>query len=380
MCGLVFAGVLEVSVFFQFHFVLLLAASLIVGDTSVQESSSSDEPGVGLVFESDLVDLGEITDLEPVRFEYRFTNTSDQTITIDRLVQGCNCTSTEIEKKVYEPGESGVIEGMFDPEFRVGSQKKAINLYSDDPLKPIRMLKVFATIKPLVTIEPQFVRLGRVVYKAGATTRFTVSSDLLEMTVDSVKFDGEHVSWELVESERISSDDGTVLHTAEIELGIDPDTPIGTLRRAYFVNMHVTDDSGNVYEHRVNGSVTVYIVGDIDTRPNRLAMKRVSPGESFSHHIRMKSQTGRSFNILDVSHIAGDNFEDPEQSTVPGASSLDIEYETHLVDDVPMMYSFTVRGTTPDEPGRFMGGIVIKTDHPDQPVVTIRYIGVVTQK
>lgn len=65
---------------------------------------------------------------EKVEAVYRFTNTSEETVTIERTTASCGCTVPSLDKKSYLPGESGELTAIFTIGGRQGLQSKAIEV------------------------------------------------------------------------------------------------------------------------------------------------------------------------------------------------------------------------------------------------------------
>jgi hypothetical protein len=61
-----------------------------------------------------------------VEVAFRFKNTGDKPLVIERVQPGCGCTVAETPKEPIAPGEEGVIKGAFDSNGRVGMQHKSI--------------------------------------------------------------------------------------------------------------------------------------------------------------------------------------------------------------------------------------------------------------
>lgn len=71
---------------------------------------------------------------------YRFSNSGSEPITIVGLKPGCGCISGKLDKKTYDPGESGVVHVTLNLEKRLGPQLKGIAVKtSDNPMKPTKL-------------------------------------------------------------------------------------------------------------------------------------------------------------------------------------------------------------------------------------------------
>lgn len=87
--------------------------------------------------------------------EFGFKNTGKQPVTILSAKSDCSsCTTVELEKKKYLPGESGVIKATFVFGDRVGPQKKHITVETDDPKNPVTVLTLNVDIPEIIKITP----------------------------------------------------------------------------------------------------------------------------------------------------------------------------------------------------------------------------------
>lgn len=82
---------------------------------------------------------------------FRFTNSGNTPSTIDSVHSGCDCTTAELSKRSYAPGEAGEIKTVFAIGDRVGIQEKLIYVTTNDaPAVPI-ILKLRVKIPELLS-------------------------------------------------------------------------------------------------------------------------------------------------------------------------------------------------------------------------------------
>lgn len=86
---------------------------------------------------------------------YAFVNRGSAAVTITATRTSCGCTTTTLDKTVYQPGERGEILATFDVGDHSGFQDKTIQVDSDGGPTIILHLKVFLPDPPNVT--PSFV-------------------------------------------------------------------------------------------------------------------------------------------------------------------------------------------------------------------------------
>src|SRR5204863_8804393 len=82
----------------------------------------------------------------------------DAAVTLVEVQPNCLCTTVELSKWNYTPGEKGEIQAVFDFGDRTGIQEKIIQVTTDDPQAPPVRLKLRVTIPELLTCTPRLLR------------------------------------------------------------------------------------------------------------------------------------------------------------------------------------------------------------------------------
>jgi hypothetical protein len=92
---------------------------------------------------------------EIVKVAFRFKNTSDQQITIQSVTPSCDCTTAELKKNSFAPGEQGQIDVVFNVGDGTGTEFKSITVTTaQDPSDPIELL-LKVQIPGLMEITPR---------------------------------------------------------------------------------------------------------------------------------------------------------------------------------------------------------------------------------
>jgi hypothetical protein len=85
---------------------------------------------------------------------YRFKNAGSSPVAITEIVSSCDCTTTELTKRIYAPGEEGTLTARLAVGSQAGLQKNTLAVITDDSDEPV-ILHLSANIQPLVKLTPQ---------------------------------------------------------------------------------------------------------------------------------------------------------------------------------------------------------------------------------
>jgi hypothetical protein len=91
-------------------------------------------------------DLGRITPDKKVAVKYHVSNTGNAFLNITQVRPSCGCTYTMLGKWSLAPGEATEIEATFDPKGQKGSVRKSIEVVSNDPTSPDTRLTLEAEV------------------------------------------------------------------------------------------------------------------------------------------------------------------------------------------------------------------------------------------
>ena len=98
-------------------------------------------------------------DQPSVRTDFAFRNAGNRPVTVVKLTTSCGCTTADLEKKTYAPGESGKVAVAVATGGHTGKQERFVTLSTDEPPPddvPTR-LTVRLNIREYVSIEPRMV-------------------------------------------------------------------------------------------------------------------------------------------------------------------------------------------------------------------------------
>lgn len=73
---------------------------------------------------------------------FPFVNRGSEPVTIKKVRSSCGCTTVELAKKTYQPGEKGEIIALFDFGNRTGAQSKRVIVQTSDKRKETLLFTV----------------------------------------------------------------------------------------------------------------------------------------------------------------------------------------------------------------------------------------------
>jgi len=87
---------------------------------------------------------------------FKFKNAGKYQIKIKSVTSSCGCTTVALEKRSFEPAETGEIVATFNIGERVGLQEKTILVESSDPEAPKTVLLLKVLIPEIAEVKPTF--------------------------------------------------------------------------------------------------------------------------------------------------------------------------------------------------------------------------------
>ncbi|MDP7254902.1 MAG: DUF1573 domain-containing protein [Planctomycetota bacterium] len=115
-----------------------------------------------------------------------FANVGDYPVTVIRVETICDCTTTRLSKKVFEPGESGEIFATLAFEGRQGTMQRPVFIHTDDKSKKKIALLLKANIPLLARVKPLaiFWKRGEEPEPKTVNVRFVTDSPTRLLSVD----------------------------------------------------------------------------------------------------------------------------------------------------------------------------------------------------
>lgn len=99
------------------------------------------------VFKDTVHYFGKIRQGEKAEYFFKLTNTGKSNLIIRHIDTSCGCTAAKPEKNTIPPGNSIGINVIFNSVGRKGSQVKTLKIYTNDPIKPMYLLKLVGSVE-----------------------------------------------------------------------------------------------------------------------------------------------------------------------------------------------------------------------------------------
>ncbi len=115
--------------------------------------------GPKLTFEKVVHDFGDIAPGSRNKCKFKFTNTGKNALKIGKVKSTCGCTVPKMKKKLYAPGESGIINITYKPVKKSGKATKYLTVPSNDPENPKIKLTIKAKIISKIAYSPKSINL-----------------------------------------------------------------------------------------------------------------------------------------------------------------------------------------------------------------------------
>ena len=310
--------------------------------------------------------LGVVNQGEKPKFEFTVRNVGQGVLNIQRVRGSCGCTKVRIAKKTLAPGESTKLTGEFDTKGRRGGQSKNVYILSNDPDEKQVALKVRVKILVEVYVIPPQLYFNQVDSMVGTERMITItgavapSLELREINVQGVDF----VTTEVIERKVVptkGTDARGKPNPPETQINllikINPTPMVGP----FLGNLELVTNSTK--QPKVTISVRGNLQGDLEIMPTRLYFGVMQPDSISTRTVILKSKKGEPVKVLDVDLADAPLTWSLGENSVPGQPQVLFEL------------------TAPIEGVRHMWrDIKIRTDHPDQPIVSMTVVALVRNK
>jgi hypothetical protein len=307
--------------------------------------------------------FGSIDDSKAVSTEISFKNTGSAPLIIKNLRATCGCTVPALEKKRYEPGESGAFKVTFNPNHKNGDITQTVTLESNDPKAPEKQVMIRAQVTPLISVEPQTITFDSLFKGKGATKTLKIVGRTPGFEVQEITpNDATLFSAKVVKSDKVTQPDGKVFTEVLAEVSVPVTAKVGQVTGQ--LTIRAKDDS--TPQHIRQAGVWGQVQGDLNVTPQQLFLGAVEVKKAFGP---------QSFT---VSHRANGPFKILAAKDAPTPLGTGHQREAFTIAFKEVKtgeYQVTLEGIAPENAVGISGEVVLTTDIPDEDTIRVRYSG-----
>ena len=326
-------------------------------DTSISSTANVEKIGPRFTLLNSVVDFGSIDDYETRTTEVRFTNSGDQLLEVKQIQPTCGCTTVDLEKRIFAPGEGDTITLNFTPKGS-GDQVKYVKIRTTDPKTPVTNLAIKSNVRTTVEASPRTFRPGDIPLGKEFRASSTLTAHNSAYVPTSVAISGDlkpYTRATLTET----TPQGAEKRTWRIDLVALNTLPWGwhTGNAAVRGTIKTPD---RIYPHTYSMAISLSAEGIIRADDSMFRFLVVNPGRKISKTIELSRIDGAQFQVIGTSKIGGST-----ASTLSVTATPSNQEQT--------AWAITLSGTAPSRIGLMKGIIIVKTDVPGEETIPLRY-------
>ena len=310
-------------------------------------------------------DFGRLFSRDPATVMLKFKNVGNSALEILKITTSCGCTTTKLDKMVYEPGESGELEVIYRPKSPGTSTAKLVTIQTNDATNPVTKFTIRATLIEPAMIEPERLQLGQIRTGDSAEAVFTLTSPDENIEVLEVTEERGLVEFEVRDAG--PSDNPNFPGKKLIVARLARKLPGGPLQIPVTIKVKAVPQPGQEpVVSDLQCSILGHVIGDLENEPRFLRVSDANANEPFEVKTLVYSLSGTPFTVTKTEIT--DNNIDEVAVTVVKASKAETGKEGYWI---------TLNGNPGSIKGAFRGRILVYTDLPDEGPKLITFNGVV---
>jgi hypothetical protein len=238
-------------------------------------------------FEEKIYDFGEAVQHDSVVHIFKFLNTGDETLKIEKVVSTCGCTAALLSSDQIPPGEEGEIKAVFKTGNFKGKVTKRIKVYSNDPDESLVTLTITGKVKTGVVMSEERIIFGTI--KAGdvVSTEITLLPEDGDTLLIS-EVEGKNLELKLTPYEKNGK------HGYKLKVTLNTENQEGVFFS--FINLKMEKP----WKGRIQIPVNARIVNDVEVFPEVLTLGMINPDKPLVKKVRINNFTSSSLEITDL--------------------------------------------------------------------------------
>lgn len=122
------------------------------------------------------------------RADYELTNNGEDTLRIASIETSCGCTSTVIDQRILQPGESTRITAIFNKGKRRGKTHSKLAVFLEGNPHSVATLHMIVDIPELVKTQPSVVYWNKQTGRSPRTVQVSLDSRYVD-TISAIRYD-----------------------------------------------------------------------------------------------------------------------------------------------------------------------------------------------
>lgn len=328
--------------------VLLTVLTLPCPSVRCEETPQLQTPKI--VFEETEHDFGEIPQGSNVTYTFTFNNDGEGTLEIGKLKTSCGCTAALASRDKLEPGDKGEVKVTFTSGKFKGNITKTVTVPSNDPKNPEVALHIKAVVKVDIEITPNSLNFGDMPRGSSATKVLTLT-----------KLDGTKIKIVKIESKSENITASIENETEEkSSYNVNVTLSTGQLPRVFAEKLKIYTDS--TIQPVLEVFIRARVTGDVVVTPQSIFLGSIIQGETKSSAIIISNGTSAPLKINSIE--AKPEYISTSQETLKDGEE----------------YRVTVTLSKEAPIGTVKGNLIIHTNSPSEPDVTVPVTAIVRQK
>lgn len=295
-----------------------------------------------------LYDFGESHQKTEISCDYFYQNVGNAPLVVERVKSSCECITSFAEAQSLMPGDKEKLKISYNPS-RGGFQTQEIEVYSNDPRRPVTVLTVMGFIKAAPQAKPSRLAITNDLNPEGIVERKIMVTGSRDIEIQRIATSGRGITTQFSNPNRNAGD-----WHATVLVSVDTSTPRTPGEKLIIY----TNDP-------VSPKITVPIMFQsaqpLTISPNRVLFGVVSTGEAAERNVSLIDNTGGAIQILDVR---------------PQSSMLSTELISPKTDN---KYQLVVKIEPDGTKSTLNSFVVITTNHPDSEEISIPVFAVITK-
>ncbi|MHC4265478.1 MAG: DUF1573 domain-containing protein [Planctomycetota bacterium] len=167
----------EKKLYLMAGFFLILTCCALQLTFAQEANQDQDKPPVPKIKLSEkTIDFGTVNGGTKLKAEIKFSNEGNAPLRIKKVRPSCGCMTGKLEKKVYQPGESGTVDFSYEAKNKKGPTKGYVTISSDDPDQPNVKVYIKADVIQFIETNPGMLAFQNIENNENSTRKIHVTA------------------------------------------------------------------------------------------------------------------------------------------------------------------------------------------------------------